>query len=142
MVNDADAVLARHLGEDEEARAEWRVTQKLARDPRITPVGRWLRRTSLDELPQLWNVLRGEMSLVGPRPIVDAEIARYGRGYALYQRVLPGVTGLWQVSGRNRLSYEERVKLDLYYVSNWSFWLDLYILARTLRAVLQGEGAW
>ena len=142
MVSDADAVLARHLSEHEEAREEWRATQKLARDPRITAVGRWLRRTSLDELPQLWNVLRREMSLVGPRPIIDAEIERYGRGYALYQRVLPGLTGLWQVSGRNRLPYEERVKLDLYYVTNWSFWLDLYILARTLRAVVQGEGAW
>jgi len=135
-------VLARHLSENEGARQEWRATQKLVRDPRITPVGRFLRRTSLDELPQLWNVLRGEMSLVGPRPIVDSEISRYGPGYALYRRVLPGLTGLWQVSGRNRLPYEERVKLDLYYVTNWSLWLDLYILARTLRAVAQGEGAW
>ena len=142
MVTDADAVLARHLSEDEEAREEWRATQKLVRDPRITRVGRWLRRTSLDELPQLWNVLRREMSLVGPRPIVDSEIERYGPGYALYQRVLPGLTGLWQVSGRNRLPYEERVKLDLYYVTNWSLWLDLYVLARTLRAVARGEGAW
>lgn len=141
MVADADAVLARHLSENEEARREWEAAQKLGRDPRVTPVGRWLRRYSLDELPQLWNVLRREMSLVGPRPIIDAEIARYGQGYALYQRVLPGLTGLWQVSGRNRLPYEERVKLDLYYVTNWSLWLDLYILARTARAVLQGEGA-
>lgn len=142
MVADADAVLARHLSENEAARQEWLGTQKLVRDPRVTPLGRWLRRYSLDELPQLWNVLQREMSLVGPRPIIDAEITRYGQGYALYQRVLPGLTGLWQVSGRNRLPYEERVKLDLYYVTNWSLWLDLYILARTARAVLQGEGAW
>ncbi len=142
MAIDADAVLARHLSENEAAREEWAATHKLVRDPRVTRVGRWLRHSSLDELPQLWNVLRREMSLVGPRPIVDSEIELYGRGYALYRRVLPGLTGLWQVSGRNRLPYEERVKLDLSYVTNWSLWLDLYILARTLRAVAQGEGAW
>jgi len=140
MVMDAD--LARHLSEHEDARAEWRAKQKLTHDPRITPLGRWLRRASLDELPQLWNVLRREMSLVGPRPIVDSEVSRYGQGYAVYQRVLPGLTGLWQVSGRNRLPYEERVKLDLFYVTNWSIWLDLYVLARTFRAVVQGDGAW
>ena len=101
-----------------------------------------LRRTSLDELPQLWNVLTGEMSLVGPRPIVADEIARYGGDFALYKKVTPGLTGMWQVSGRNLVSYEERIGYDVYYVRNWSIWLDLHILARTVRAVLRGEGAY
>ena len=93
-------------------------------------------------LPQLWNVLRGEMSLVGPRPIVDEEVARYAEKYALYTQVLPGITGLWQVSGRNNVSYPERVNLDAFYVRNWSIWLDIYILLRTFWVVLIGEGAY
>jgi lipopolysaccharide/colanic/teichoic acid biosynthesis glycosyltransferase len=101
-----------------------------------------LRKTSLDELPQLWNILRGEMSLVGPRPIVEAEVERYGDNMKLYTRVLPGLTGLWQVSGRNDTTYAERVALDSYYVRNWSVWLDLYILARTMGVVLAGKGAY
>jgi lipopolysaccharide/colanic/teichoic acid biosynthesis glycosyltransferase len=96
----------------------------------------------LDELPQIWNVLRGEMSLVGPRPIIAEEIPRYGDKFSLYCKVLPGLTGLWQVSGRNNLPYEERVDLDAYYVYNWSVWFDIYILARTIRVVLFGDGAY
>ncbi|MCS6907948.1 MAG: sugar transferase, partial [Anaerolineales bacterium] len=111
-------------------------------DPRATRVGKWLRKTSLDELPQLWNVLRGEMSLVGPRPIVEDEIRRYGELYELYCQVKPGISGLWQVSGRNETSYQERVALDAYYVRNWSPWLDLVILAKTVLVVLSGKGAY
>src|SRR5206468_1305305 len=99
-------------------------------------------RTSLDELPQLWNVIRGEMSAVGPRPIVAEEIGRYGDAFDVYTRVRPGLTGFWQVSGRNDLSYQERVQCDLYYIRNWSPWLDLYILARTVAAVLSARGAY
>jgi Undecaprenyl-phosphate galactose phosphotransferase WbaP len=142
MVQDAEQVLERYLREHPELREEWDQDHKLRQDPRITRVGRILRRTSLDELPQLWNVLRGEMSLVGPRPIVDEEVGKYGPRFALYAQVLPGITGLWQVSGRNDTTYEQRVELDSYYVRNWSPWLDLYILARTVWVVLTGKGAY
>jgi len=142
MVVNADKVLEAYLQRYPELRAEWESEQKLRHDPRITKVGRFLRRTSLDELPQLFNVLKGEMSLVGPRPIVEEEIPRYGKQFALYQRVLPGLTGLWQVSGRSKVSYEERVQLDAYYVRNWSIWFDLYILLKTVKVVLLGEGAY
>ena len=101
-----------------------------------------MRRSSLDELPQLWNVLRGEMSLIGPRPIVQAEISRYEGAFGLYCRVLPGLGGLWQVSGRNDTTYLERVRLDTYYVRNWSVWLDVYLIARTVASVLRREGAY
>jgi len=141
MVPDANQVLARHLASDSELREEWRRSHKLRNDPRITRLGQVLRRTSLDELPQLWNVLRGQMSLVGPRPIVEEEIHRYGDGIGLYKKVRPGLTGLWQVSGRNNVSYEQRVNFDLYYVRNWSLWLDVYVLARTVKVVLLGDGA-
>jgi Undecaprenyl-phosphate galactose phosphotransferase WbaP len=142
MRPDADAILAKHLESDPLARTEWEQDHKLRDDPRVTPIGRILRKTSLDELPQLWNVLRGEMSLVGPRPIVDEEIPKYGPSYAQYVRVRPGVTGLWQVSGRNDTTYAQRVQLDDYYVSNWSPWLDLHVLARTFRALLARQGAY
>ena len=142
MVQNADEVLEAHLAVDDELRQQWQADHKLRYDPRITRVGCFLRRTSLDELPQLWNVLRGEMSLVGPRPIVDEEISRYAEKYDLYTQVLPGLTGLWQVSGRNNVSYSERVNLDSYYVRNWSVWLDIYILLRTIWVVLIGEGAY
>jgi len=142
MVPGADKVLSSHLEAHPELREEWRRDQKLKSDPRVTCVGRFLRKTSLDELPQLWNVLRGEMSLVGPRPIVDDEIVRYGTRYSLYKKVRPGISGLWQVSGRNNTSYDERVGLDEYYVRNWSPWLDLYILGRTLKVVMTGDGAY
>jgi lipopolysaccharide/colanic/teichoic acid biosynthesis glycosyltransferase len=142
MVRDADARLADLLASDADARAEWDASQKLLDDPRITRVGRLLRRTSLDELPQLWNVLVGDMSLVGPRPIVDAEVAKYGEAFELYTQVRPGMTGAWQVSGRSDTSYAYRVDLDAGYVRNWSMWLDVEILLRTISVVLRREGAY
>lgn len=142
MVQNADQILDNYLIEHPELRREWEQDHKLKDDPRITRVGRWLRRTSLDELPQLWNALRGEMSLVGPRPIVDDEVDKYGKSYELYKQVRPGITGMWQVSGRNLLSYDERVAMDVYYVRNWSVWLDMDLLLRTLRPVLTSYGAY
>ncbi len=142
MAKNADRTLESYLDAHPELRQSWERDHKLRNDPRITRVGRFLRQTSLDELPQLWNILRGEMSLVGPRPIVDEEIQRYGEKFGLYTKVTPGLTGLWQVSGRNNLTYEERVSLDAYYVRNWSVWLDLYILIRTVWVVISGEGAY
>jgi Undecaprenyl-phosphate galactose phosphotransferase WbaP len=141
MVPNADEVLQRHLEKDAQLRLEWERDHKLRRDPRVTPLGRLLRKCSLDELPQIWNVLLGDMSLVGPRPIVSAEIPKYGAQYDVFSRALPGLTGLWQVSGRNNTTYEERVELDSYYVHNWSPWLDLYILSQTFGAVVSGRGA-
>jgi undecaprenyl-phosphate galactose phosphotransferase len=142
MVPDAGRVLAEHLAARPEALAEWQRHHKLKDDPRITPIGAWLRRTSLDELPQLINVLRGEMSLVGPRPVVEDELARYGESVVYYMESTPGLTGLWQVSGRNDLDYRRRVHLDCWYVRNWSIWYDLVILIKTPRAVLRGHGAY
>jgi Undecaprenyl-phosphate galactose phosphotransferase WbaP len=142
MRQDADVVLASLLASDPALRAEWERDHKLRRDPRVTWIGNFLRKTSLDELPQLWNVLIGEMSLVGPRPVTTEEIPKYGDQWELYQRVLPGLTGLWQVSGRNQTTYDERVALDAFYVHNWSPWLDLVILARTVQTVLRSEGAY
>ena len=142
MVRDAECVLRDCLSADPALRAEWERDQKLKCDPRVTRAGAFLRRTSLDELPQLWNVLKGEMSLVGPRPIVDNEVARYGEVFDLYTRVKPGITGLWQVSGRNDVSYPQRVEMDRYYICNWSVWFDLWILAKTVPVVLQRNGAY
>jgi Undecaprenyl-phosphate galactose phosphotransferase WbaP len=142
MVMNGPEVLEKVLARNADAREEWARDHKLKNDPRVTRVGRFLRKTSLDELPQLWNVLMSEMSLVGPRPIVEEEIAKYGNSYSLYTRVKGGVTGLWQVSGRNDVSYEERVKLDSFYVRNWSVWLDLCILYKTIGTVLFRSGAY
>lgn len=141
MAAGASQVLEKCLAADPALREEWRRSHKLRNDPRVTRIGRFLRRTSLDELPQLWNILRGQMTFVGPRPIVAEEIARYGENYSLYKKVTPGLTGLWQVSGRNNTSYEQRVNFDLYYVRNWSLWLDLHVLARTVKVVVLGDGA-
>jgi Undecaprenyl-phosphate galactose phosphotransferase WbaP len=142
MVVDADQTLEHYLKKHPELREEWELTQKLVHDPRMIPgIGKFLRVSSLDELPQLWNVLCGEMSLVGPRPIMPFQIPRYQRGYPLYQKVRPGITGFWQISGRNLTTYEEKIDCDAYYVMNWSLWLDLYILARTVKTVLLQEGA-
>jgi Undecaprenyl-phosphate galactose phosphotransferase WbaP len=141
MVANADEVLDRHLEQNANLRTEWERDHKLRHDPRVTPIGAILRKCSLDELPQIWNVLQGEMSLIGPRPIVSTEVPRYGAEYDVFSRALPGLTGLWQVSGRNDTTYQERVALDCYYVRNWSPWLDLYILSRTLSAVISGRGA-
>jgi Undecaprenyl-phosphate galactose phosphotransferase WbaP len=142
MVTNADQVLKRYLSQDPRLAAEWLQDHKLKRDPRVTRIGTILRRISLDELPQLWNVVLGQMSFVGPRPIVNEEISKYGTTYRLYSRVTPGITGLWQVSGRNNTTYEERVNFDEYYVRNWSVWLDIHILARTVRTVLTTDGAY
>jgi len=142
MVIDSQARLEALLASDPAARAEWEATRKLKNDPRITPIGRFLRSTSLDELPQLINVLRGEMSLVGPRPVQEAEIDRYyGASAAHYMAVRPGITGLWQVSGRSETSYESRVALDVAYVSRPSLLADLSILLRTPVAVVSRRGA-
>jgi lipopolysaccharide/colanic/teichoic acid biosynthesis glycosyltransferase len=142
MVSNADQFLQKYLEENPELLEEWETTQKLKEDPRITRMGHFLRRFSIDELPQIWNVLKGDMSLVGPRPIVNEEAARYAESFQFYKKVKPGVTGLWQVSGRNNTTYKERVRLDEYYVRNWSIWLDYYILTQTIRVVLQGDGAY
>lgn len=142
MVPNADQVLRDVLARDPELMREWVQYRKLRRDPRITFVGRYLRRSSLDELPQLWNVLRGEMSLVGPRPIVREELLRYGRKVREYQAVAPGITGLWQVMGRNDTNYRRRVALDTYYVRNRSLSLDIYILLKTTVVVIGGNGAY
>ena len=142
MAANAAELLEKHLAENEDARIEWEADQKLRNDPRITRVGRFLRKTSLDELPQLINVLKGDMSIVGPRPIVDSEIKKYGEDFELYTRVRPGITGLWQTSGRNDLSYADRVWLDRHYVCNWSVWLDILIVIRTVPEVLHCSGAY
>lgn len=141
MVMSSDEALAKCLASNESARAEWSQSQKLTNDPRVTRVGRFLRATSLDELPQLFNVLRLQMSLVGPRPIVENEVPRYGRNIHYYLRTRPGVTGLWQVSGRSNTSYARRVALDSWYVKNWRFWRDFVILFRTVSVVLRRDGA-
>jgi len=142
MVQNADGILQRYLDDNPVLREEWERSHKLRNDPRITRAGGFLRRTSLDELPQLWNVLKGEMSLVGPRPIVEAEIPKYGNKFSLYTKVKSGLTGMWQISGRSDTSYDERVQLDTFYVRNWSVWLDLYILFRTIEIVLLRKGAY
>lgn len=142
MVLNSQEVLAELLANDPAARAEWEADFKLKNDPRITPIGHFLRRSSLDELPQLWNVLRGEMSLVGPRPIVQAEVSRYGEYADYYLFAKPGMTGLWQVSGRNDVDYATRVYFDAWYVKNWSLWHDIAILFKTINVVLGKTGAY
>jgi exopolysaccharide production protein ExoY len=137
MVQDAEAALQRHLTGDMHAAQEWRETRKLRHDPRISCIGKALRRSSFDELPQLFNVLRGDMSIVGPRPVVPGEIGCYGAHGRKCFQARPGLTGIWQVSGRNSVSYARRVALDRYYVRNWSMWLDLAILFKTIPAVLK-----
>jgi Undecaprenyl-phosphate galactose phosphotransferase WbaP len=142
MIVAGDGAFQEYLDRHPELAREWRLTHKLRCDPRITRVGRFLRKTSLDELPQLWNVLRGDMSMVGPRPIVCEEVAKYGPAFALYSQVLPGLTGLWQVSGRNDTHYHRRVELDSHYIRHWAPWLDGRILLETVRVVLRGHGAY
>jgi Undecaprenyl-phosphate galactose phosphotransferase WbaP len=142
MVKNAEEVRKAYVAQSAELAKEWAETQKLKRDPRITRVGKILRKTSLDELPQFWNILMGEMSLVGPRPIVGEEVAMYKQAYPLYAKTTPGLTGLWQVSGRNQTTYKERVAHDAFYVRNWSVWLDIHVLARTVVVVLTGYGAY
>jgi len=142
MVVNGDEVLSHHLAANSEAAREWEETRKLKRDPRITPLGASMRKTSLDELPQLLNILKGEMSFVGPRPIVTAEVPKYGTTIAHYLRARPGLTGPWQVSGRNDVTYATRVALDRGYVEDWSFSRDLAIIAKTVRVVVCSRGCY
>lgn len=142
MVNNSKEVLEDLLNNNPEARAEWERDFKLKKDPRITWIGAIIRKTSIDELPQLWNVIRGDMSLVGPRPVVADELERYEDKQNLYHMVRPGITGLWQISGRNDVTYEERVSLDSWYSRNWSLWYDLVILSKTAEVVLKRSGAY
>ncbi|WP_413741258.1 undecaprenyl-phosphate galactose phosphotransferase WbaP [Sodalis sp. RH15] len=142
MVLNSQEVLSTLLETSAEARAEWEKDFKLKDDPRITKVGRFIRKTSLDELPQLWNVLRGEMSLVGPRPVIEKELERYAGDVDYYLMAKPGMTGLWQVSGRNDVDYDVRVYFDAWYVKNWSLWNDIAILFKTINVVLRRDGAY
>jgi exopolysaccharide production protein ExoY len=142
MVKDGADVLAQHFAENPEAVAEWEATRKLQNDPRVTRVGTVLRKLSLDELPQIINILKGDMSVVGPRPVVSDELALYGPAAVYYLKSRPGLTGLWQVSGRNDVSYVSRVAFDTHYVENWSFVTDLSIIVRTVPAVLASRGSY
>lgn len=141
MVENSEQAFSSFLDSDQSARSQWEMYQKLDRDPRITRFGQFIRRTSLDELPQFWNVLMGDMSMVGPRPCMPSQRGLYGTHWKAYCAVRPGLTGLWQVSGRNRLTYEQRVQLDAEYVKNWSLYLDIRILLRTVAVVLTGNGS-
>lgn len=143
MVVNSKEMLEKHLAENPEARAEWEKDFKLKNDPRVTPIGKVLRKTSLDELPQIFNVLRGEMSLVGPRPVVQEELDKYyGKAVKEYYSVKPGITGLWQVSGRSDVDYPERVAMDVEYVRTRSMWKDIVILYKTFDVVLNKKGAY
>lgn len=141
MVSDAQERLDELLANDPAAQEEWEKTQKLRNDPRITPLGHFIRKTSIDELPQLFNVLKGEMSIVGPRPIIQSEIAKYGAHYEDYCSVRPGITGLWQVEGRSNTTYEERVQLDAKYARTNTLFGDVMIVLKTIPAVLFSRGA-
>ena len=141
MVANGDAVLAAHFERFPAAEREWRETQKLANDPRVTRIGAFIRKTSIDELPQLWNVLVGQMSVIGPRPITRAELDRYGKERRYYLLVRPGITGLWQVSGRSSTTYDRRIELDRNYLMHWSYQQDAMILLKTVPAVLKSENA-
>ena len=142
MVVNAEEKLQQLLKTDPALKNEWKETHKLHNDPRITGIGRLLRRTSFDEFPQLINILKGEMSLVGPRPITDAEIEKYGEDFQRVFSIKPGLTGLWQVSGRSDSNYLERVSYDIYYLQSWSVWLDLWIIFKTFGVVILGKGAY
>jgi exopolysaccharide production protein ExoY len=142
MVPDADTALGHHLAANCQAAAEWRACRKLKDDPRVTPLGLVLRKTSLDELPQLFNILVGNMSIVGPRPVVSAELANYGASVEHYLSARPGLTGLWQISGRNDIDYASRVALDRRYVEEWSFGRDLTIILKTIIVVLSSRGCY
>jgi len=142
MAENGDAILQQHLDENPEAFEEWRATRKLQDDPRVTVLGTVLRKLSLDELPQLINILKGEMSIVGPRPVVEDELELYEASAVYYLRSRPGLTGLWQVSGRNDVSYAARIAFDTHYVRNWSLTRDLVIVVRTIPAVCLSRGSY
>ncbi len=141
MEINADEKLKKVLDENPEYRKEWNESFKLTNDPRVTPIGRFLRKSSLDELPQLFNVLKGDMSFIGPRPVTDDEILKYGENFNYIFSVKPGLSGMWQVSGRSDTDYAERVAFDSYYIQNWSIWLDLWLIFKTIGVVLTGKGA-
>jgi Undecaprenyl-phosphate galactose phosphotransferase WbaP len=142
MVADADKRLQEILDSNPDARREWEENQKLENDPRITPFGKFLRKTSMDELPQLWNIFLGQMSFVGPRPVTESEINKYGNKAKYILSVKPGLSGMWQISGRSATGYEERIMLDSYYIQNWSIWLDIWIIIKTIGVVIKGRGAY
>lgn len=142
MEVDAQRRLQDYLANNAEARNQWQASHKLLNDPRITPFGQFMRRSSLDELPQLFNILKGDMSVVGPRPIVEEEVAKYSEHFGLYATARPGLTGLWQVSGRNTTTYPERVAYDVKYVRSWSLFRDLWIIFVTIAHVIEGRGAY
>lgn len=141
MCIDADKKLKEYLAENEEARKEFEENQKLKDDPRITKIGNFLRKTSLDELPQMINILKGEMSFIGPRPVVDGEIEKYGTNRDKFLSIKPGLTGYWQANGRSNTTYAERIDMELYYVDNQSLWLDIKIFFKTFISVIKKEGA-
>ena len=142
MILNSEQILESYLDNHPKEKVIWKQNQKLYNDPRVTKFGRFLRMFSLDELPQIFNVIRGDMSLVGPRPIVDEEIVKYGESFKLYKSIKPGITGLWQISGRSNLSYAQRIELDIYYIKNVSFFLDLSILIKTLPVIIFKKGAY
>lgn len=142
MIENSQEVLKKYLEDNVEARAEWETFYKLKNDPRITKIGAKLRKSSLDELPQLFNVLKGDMSLVGPRQIVKDEITKFGKYIDLYYSVKPGITGYWQVCGRSEVDYKTRVEMTVWYINNWSLWLDIKILIKTVSVVLKKTGAY
>jgi exopolysaccharide production protein ExoY len=142
MVEDGDVVLANYFGTNPEAKEEWEATRKLREDPRVTRVGAVLRKLSLDELPQIVNILQGHMSIVGPRPVVRDELENYGNAAVFYLKSRPGLTGLWQISGRNDISYATRVAFDRHYIENWSLKLDLHIIIKTVPAVCMAKGSY
>ena len=142
MCVNSQEILEQILANDPVRRAEWEKDRKFQDDPRVTKFGKFLRKTSLDELPQLFNILFGDMSLVGPRPVTEPELVKYGKYKDYVLSVVPGLTGLWQVSGRSDTGYEERISFDTYYIQNWSIWLDIWILIKTVWVVLKGKGAY
>ena len=142
MYKDADKQLDKILRENPEMRKEWERDRKFVNDPRVTPLGKILRKSSLDELPQLWNIFLGQMSFVGPRPVTEGELVRYGNSADFILSVTPGLSGMWQTSGRSDTGYEERITLDTYYIQNWSFWLDVWIIIKTVWVVFKGKGAY
>ncbi|QTQ11762.1 undecaprenyl-phosphate galactose phosphotransferase WbaP [Treponema parvum] len=142
MVVNADKMLDKILAESPEMRLEWEKDRKFTNDPRVTKLGKFLRRSSLDEIPQLWNILFGEMSFVGPRPVTESELDKYGKFSDFILSVKPGLSGMWQISGRSDTGYEERITLDTYYIQNWSVWLDIWIIIKTIWVVLKGKGAY
>ena len=142
MCTNSQEILEQILATDPIRRAEWEKDRKFLDDPRVTKFGKLLRKTSLDELPQIFNILKGDMSLVGPRPVTEPELIKYGKYQDYVLSVLPGLSGMWQISGRSDTGYEERISFDSYYIQNWSIWLDIWILLKTIWVVISGKGAY